>query len=336
MKEKNHQKKRQGGTLMWLLFFLVGAGLCILPVVRDWLHGQRDNQAYADLARFPDVSASAPAWSETEEEEKPASSATNVRGDACEKEQNAEVSDDARTEAGGSFAGSPSWREDNAAYRQYVARMQRCLKLNPDFVAWLTIPDTPIDYPVVQSDRSNYYLHHLFTGEKSKLGCLFSLGNADYDKPSPNIAIYGHHLSGSDAMFSSLMAYKDRAYGEAHATLRLETLTGIRTYRIFAVCNTRVGDWLPDEASFASEEHFRDFVREARERSLYDLEVPVKENAHVLSLITCDRSFGGVSGRLVVMAVGWDDRWDGTMQGDFPAQNTQTPLSLSGMSESAQ
>ena len=46
---------------------------------------------------------------------------------------------------------------------------------------------------------------HLFTGKKSKLGCLFSLKSSDYRMPSQNIAIYGHHLSHSNAMFSSLI-----------------------------------------------------------------------------------------------------------------------------------
>ena len=66
---------------------------------------------------------------------------------------------------------------------------------NKDFVAWLNIPGTVIDYPVVLSDDSDYYLHHLFTGQESKLGCLFSLTTSDYQLPSRNIAIYGHHLS---------------------------------------------------------------------------------------------------------------------------------------------
>lgn len=63
-----------------------------------------------------------------------------------------------------------------------------CLAQNRDFVAWLTIPGTKINYPVVRSDNTEYYLHHLFTGKESKLGCLFSLKSSDYQTPSKNIA----------------------------------------------------------------------------------------------------------------------------------------------------
>lgn len=96
--------------------------------------------------------------------------------------------------------------------------VEACVAQNPDFAAWLTIPGTPVDYPVVRSNRTDYYLTHLFSGENSKLGCLFSLPSADYQTPSRNIAIYGHHLSHSDAMFSSLVQYKDSGYCAAHST----------------------------------------------------------------------------------------------------------------------
>lgn len=85
--------------------------------------------------------------------------------------------------------------------------LNACLAQNRDFVAWLSIPGTKINYPVVRSDNTEYYLHHLFTGKESKLGCLFSLKSSDYQIPSRNIAIYGHHISHSDAMFSTLMDY---------------------------------------------------------------------------------------------------------------------------------
>ena len=62
-----------------------------------------------------------------------------------------------------------------------------CLAENKDFVAWITIPGTKIDYPVVRSDNTAYYLKHLFSGKESKLGSLFSLRSSDYRKPSKNI-----------------------------------------------------------------------------------------------------------------------------------------------------
>ena len=138
-----------------------------------------------------------------------------------------------------------------------------CLAQNRDFVAWLTIPGTKINYPVVRSDNTEYYLHHLFTGKESKLGCLFSLKSSDYQTPSKNIAIYGHHISHSDAMFSTLMDYKDASYCAAHSLIRVNSLYGERTYRVFAVLNMKVSDWDAATASFSSDESFQRFVNRA-------------------------------------------------------------------------
>ncbi|MBQ9210179.1 MAG: sortase [Clostridia bacterium] len=181
--------------------------------------------------------------------------------------------------------------------------LNACLAQNKDFVAWLSIPGTKINYPVVRSDNSDYYLHHLFTGKASKLGCLFSLKSSDYQTPSRNIAIYGHHISHSDAMFSTLVDYKDAAYCAAHSQIRVSSLYGERMYRIFAVLNMKVSDWDAATASFSSEESFQRFVNRAVKKSLVDTGVQVKAEDNILTLITCDRSYGGASGRFIVMAV---------------------------------
>ena len=181
--------------------------------------------------------------------------------------------------------------------------LDACLAQNRDFVAWLTIPGTKINYPVVRSDNTEYYLHHLFTGKESKLGCLFSLKSSDYQTPSKNIAIYGHHISHSDAMFSTLMDYKDSSYCSAHSLIRVSSLYGERTYRVFAVLNMKVSDWDAATASFSSDESFMRFINRAVKKSMVDTGVQVTAEDNILTLITCDRSYGGASGRLIVMAV---------------------------------
>lgn len=181
--------------------------------------------------------------------------------------------------------------------------LEACLAQNKDFVAWLSIPGTVISYPVVRSDDSAYYLGHLFNGKKSKLGCLFSLKSSDYRQPSQNIAIYGHHLSHGDAMFSTLIDYKQESYYAEHSVITLDSIYGRRCYRIFAVLNMKVSDWDPAAASFGSGKAFLQFVNRAKRKALFNTGVEVKENDHILTLITCDRSYSGASGRLIVMAV---------------------------------
>ncbi|MBQ9262863.1 MAG: class B sortase [Clostridia bacterium] len=186
------------------------------------------------------------------------------------------------------------------------ADLAACQAKNPDFVAWMKIPGTNVNYPVVLSDDTDYYLTHSFTGKQSKLGTLFSLGKTDYKTPSQNIAIYGHHITNTSSgqlMFRPLLSYKQRSFYENHSIIYLDSLYHISTYKIFAVINMVKDDWDPSTASFASYTDFLAFVRQAQAQSLYDMGVEVSASDRILTLITCDRSYAAADGRLIVMAV---------------------------------
>ena len=184
------------------------------------------------------------------------------------------------------------------------ADLAACLAQNDDFIAWIRIPGTNVDYPVVQTDDPDYYLNHTFSGKSSVVGTLFSLADADYAAPGRNIAIYGHHLrSSGEKMFTSLMRYKDADFYAGHETVLLDTLYESGSYRIFAVLNFRSGEWDASQADFESDAAFLEFIRYARRNALYDTGVMVGAEDSILTLITCDRSYGGKAGRLAVVAV---------------------------------
>lgn len=179
-----------------------------------------------------------------------------------------------------------------------------CQARNSDFIGWIPIPDTNVDYPVVWTDDPDYYLSHTFTGTKSGVGTIFSLVQTDYAAPSQNIAIYGHHLSSSgQRMFTSLLNYKRPEFYPEHSLVYLDTLYRPGTYRIFAVINMHVGDWDMAIPDFESDEDFMAFIARAKQESLYDTGVEVDSDDQIITLITCDRRYGGKTGRLVVMAV---------------------------------
>ena len=104
-------------------------------------------------------------------------------------------------------------------------------------------------------------------------------------------------------MFSTLLEYKKESYWNNHQTIQLDTIYGKRTYRIFAVLNHTVSDWDASTASFKNDEAFLKFVTRAQRKAFYDTGITVSAEDHILTLITCDRSFGGVQGRLLVMAI---------------------------------
>ena len=200
--------------------------------------------------------------------------------------------------------GLPVQQSESAVGEQAMVDLSAYLAQNPDFVAWLRIPGTNVDYPVVQTDNPDYYLNHTFSGKSSVVGTLFSLADADYAAPGRNIAIYGHHLrSSGEKMFTSLMRYKNPDFYEDNQTIVLDSLYRHREYTIFAVVNTKAGDWEPSRTTFSGDAAFMAFVNRAKSESLYDTGVEVGADDHILTLITCDRSYAGKEGRLVILAV---------------------------------
>ena len=156
------------------------------------------------------------------------------------------------------------------------------------------------------TDRVDYYLVHNFNGKQSKMGTLFSLAKTDYETPGRNIAIYGHHITNTSSgqkMFRPLFSYKQKGFYDKHSTVYLDTLYHCGKYRIFAVINYVNGDWDPSTAYFANDDTFMDFIGTAQSLSLYDTGVTVTATDHIITLITCDRTFAAKEGRLVVMAV---------------------------------
>lgn len=200
--------------------------------------------------------------------------------------------------------GLPVQQSESAVGEQAMVDLSAYLAQNPDFVAWLRIPGTNVDYPVVQTDNPDYYLNHTFSGKSSVVGTLFSLADADYAAPGRNIAIYGHHLrSSGEKMFTSLMRYKNPEFYEDNQTIVLDSLYRHSEYTIFAVMNMKVGDWEPSRTTFSGDAAFMAFVNRAKLESLYDTGVEVGADDHILTLITCDRSYAGKEGRLVILAV---------------------------------
>ena len=84
--------------------------------------------------------------------------------------------------------------------------------LNKDIYAWITIPNTQIDYPILQHETDDsYYLSHNMDGSKGYPGCIYT-EKANYkDFLDFNTVIYGHNMK-SGMMFRNLHDFEDRTF----------------------------------------------------------------------------------------------------------------------------
>ena len=104
---------------------------------------------------------------------------------------------------------------------------------NPDVYAWITVPGTNIDYPILQSDGYNsYYLDHTLNGESSPEGSIFTENYNSKDFEDPNTVIYGHNMK-NGSMFQNLHNYQDRDFFDNNRDVIIYTPDAIRHYKIF-------------------------------------------------------------------------------------------------------
>lgn len=105
--------------------------------------------------------------------------------------------------------------------------------LSDDVVAWLTVDDTNIDYPVMQGRNNNEYLNKDPFGKYSLAGSLFLDSRNAPDFSDSYSLIYGHHME-YGKMFGALDSFMDEAYFNAHRTAALTVSDRIYSIKFFA------------------------------------------------------------------------------------------------------
>ena len=106
--------------------------------------------------------------------------------------------------------------------------------LSEDYVFWLTLNGTLIDYPVMQGENNWEYLNKNAYGEFSLSGAIFLDSANDPALHDDFSIIYGHHMA-YNAMFGSLDNYLYREYFDIYRRGTVITPAGTYDLNIFGV-----------------------------------------------------------------------------------------------------
>lgn len=175
---------------------------------------------------------------------------------------------------------------------------------NQDLAAWICIPGTQIDYPVMHTPASpQYYLRKDFDKNDSFAGLLFVQETCSLSPQSDNIIIHGHNMR-DGTMFSGLHQYRDEIFWEEHKTVDFYTMAEKQTYEIIAVIETTINAKdVYEYTSFVdagSKHDFDQFSTEVKRCSLYDTGIEIVFGDQILTLSTC--SDKGSDSRFLVIA----------------------------------
>ena len=168
--------------------------------------------------------------------------------------------------------GSLGQKEEQAGRETEVSAVDlRSLQSQyPDVRGWLTIPESGIDYPVLQSspEEPEYYLPRDYRGNYDINGSLFLQADCILGE-SGKLTIYGHNMN-SGAMFGNLDQYASYEYWKAHPSVFFQTPEGMEEYQIAAVLKADVSMFDFQQISFQNQREAEAYVEQAKELALFE------------------------------------------------------------------
>lgn len=173
-------------------------------------------------------------------------------------------------------------------------------RINEDTVAWISIPGTDIDYPVVQADNNDYYLTRSADKTMNSSGAIFMDMNNSASFSDKSTLIYGHNMN-DGSMFAGLHDYEKQDFYDQHPYFYIYTPDGTyRKYHIFAALQIEDGpDYYP--ISFSSDKDFENYIALLEKGTPISTGVTVEGGGSTITLSTCVK--GNDTARYIIVGV---------------------------------
>lgn len=230
--------KKQILCIMIVLLVLIAGGAV---AYRGWLlyNENKAESEYKETSTF----VKAPVLQET--------------GEATEKTESSEAVEEDITEI---FLNTGDNRKKYGYYlKNAVPDFDSLSEMNSDVIAFVTIPETEISYPILQNDDDAFYLKHSFSKNDNTFGAIYIENCNLPDFSDPVTVVYGHHLS-NGSLFGKLTEYKNKEYCEANPYFIIYTKDSVNVYEIVTASKYSTDHLLISAFTEADDSGYREFV----------------------------------------------------------------------------
>ena len=179
---------------------------------------------------------------------------------------------------------------DDGVYEGCPVDFAGMWEINKDVYAWITVPGTVIDYPILQHATDNtYYLNYNIDGSYGYPGCIYTENLNSKDFTDNNTVIYGHNMK-NGSMFSGLHKFEDASFFNEHTEVFIYTPEKEYEYTIFAA-------YIYDDRhllysfDFANQQVYANYLEDIQNmRSMNALlreDITVTAEDKIITLVTC-------------------------------------------------
>ncbi len=210
--ENGNKKKWAAVWVVSVVFVIAALSLLCVYLYRMYSAGR----SYDDISSLMSESALTDSSSEPADSLVSESDTTDATSSSAASSKNVSSNDDGRDVVNGDVNFTELW------------------KVNPDMYAWIKIPNTNVDYPVLQtSGDDGFYLEHNYKKEYEFAGSIYTEKLNKKDFSDPNTVLYGHNML-NGTMFRTLHNFRDPDFFAANPYIYILLPDRTLTYEIFS------------------------------------------------------------------------------------------------------
>lgn len=189
--------------------------------------------------------------------------------------------------------------EDPVIQELLAVDLDKLREENEDVIGWIYIPDTKINYPLLQWTDNEFYLEHTWKQKKNGSGSIFMECQNSPDFSEFNTIIYGHNMI-DGSMFGNLHYYRRDQYRKEHPYIYILNDAGVLRFDIFAVQSANTESIIYG-LGIETEQLKEQFIRFSLDYSYIDTGIIPTTEDRFLTLSTCTGA--GHVNRMVVLSV---------------------------------
>ncbi|MDE6086966.1 MAG: class B sortase, partial [Oscillospiraceae bacterium] len=155
----------------------------------------------------------------------------------------------------------------------------------PDAVGWLYLPDTNINYPLMQGEDNAFYLHHAYDGSSLSAGSVFLDYRCEPRLLNPINVVYAHNMK-NGSMFAGPLKFGDSAYFDSHRYGWLATSDTVYRIDFFSLAKANYHDPIYDGS-----QPIYDWISQIQNLSVICKEISYDACDRFISLSTCSNEF---------------------------------------------
>lgn len=177
--------------------------------------------------------------------------------------------------------------------------------LNPQTTCWLYVPNSNIDYPVIQELKLGeyYYLTHDFYGNETSSGSIVTAALPEGSDTSAHFMILGHNMKNT-TMFGTLRNYRNISFYKSNPYFYIYYPDRVEKWAVWSCYHTTDSDIIYDIPYELGSTAFTKLVKQINAQKSYETGINNTDgNKPVVTLSTCEKIDNTHRGRFVVNAV---------------------------------